>query len=140
MYKNINVNLLSLPKIEVACGLWAHWDSVTKINTDILEWIKNTYKEKPKYVVLESLEEVAYTLDDAIKNGGKEYLISEDVYIKLRSILKKRELRIGGNGFNMANMLFLSGISPIVSYPVRSRKLMQASPKFRIVSTFWLAK
>jgi ADP-dependent phosphofructokinase/glucokinase len=133
IYKNINVNLLSLPKIDVACGLWAHWDSVVKMKSYLLNWIVDTYKEKPKYMILESLEEVAYTLDDAIRNGGKEYLISEDVYVKFRSILKDRELRIGGNGFNMAQMLFMAGINPIVSYPSRSRKLMQFSPKFRVV-------
>lgn len=133
IYKNINVNLLSLPRLEVACGLWTHWDSVVKISTDILSWIESTYKEKPKYAVLESLEEVAYTLDNAIKSGGKEYLITEDTYVKFRSILKRRELRLGGNGFNMANMLFLAKTNPIVSCPTRSRKLMQSMPKIRVV-------
>jgi len=40
---------------------------------------------------------------------------------------------MGGNGYNMGNMLFLSGLIPVVSYPIRSKKLMESSPEFKVV-------
>ncbi len=132
-YKNLNINLVDLPKVRVATGLYSHWDSVVKINQDILNWIKEAYKEKPKDSILDSMEEVAYTIDEATKSGGKEFLITEDVYNRLNQFFLKREFRIGGNGFNMGNMLFLSGLTPVVSFPARTKRLMEASPAFKVV-------
>ena len=134
LYKNLNLNLINIPRVRAATGLYSHWDSVVKINEGILNWIEKAYKEKPKSVILESLEEVAYTINEALKNGGKEFLINEYVYNRLSQFFSKREFRIGGNGYNMGNMLFLAGLTPVVSYPIRSAKLMENSPKFRIVS------
>ncbi len=133
LYKNINVNALSLPKIKVATGLYTHWDSIVKVNKSILDWVKQAYKEKPKKPLLSSLEEVVYTIDNAIKNEGSECLISEDVYKKLSQMFSKREFRVGGNGFNMGNMLYLAGLRPVVSYPIRSKKLMESSPDVKVV-------
>ena len=132
-FKNINVNNLVIPEVRVATGLYTHWDSVVKFNQDILEWIKRAYKEEPKGLVLKSIEEVAYTISEAVKNGGKEFLVTEDVYNRLNQFFLKRETRIGGNGFNMGNMLLLTGLTPVVSYPSRSKKLTEVSPKFDIV-------
>lgn len=133
LYKNLNINLINLPKVRVATGLYSHWDSVVKISEDILDWVKKAYKEKPKGSILNSMEEVAYTIDNAIKNGGKEFLITEDVYNRLNQFFMKREFRIGGNGFNMGNMLFLSGLVPVVSFPTRSKKLMESCPEVKVV-------
>lgn len=133
LYKNLNINLINLPKVRVATGLYSHWDSVVKINENISDWVKKAYKEKPKDSMLKSMEEVAYTIDEAIKSGGKEFLIAEDVYNRLNQFFLKREFRIGGNGFNMGNMLFLSGLVPVVSFPTRSKKLMESSPAFKVV-------
>jgi ADP-dependent phosphofructokinase/glucokinase len=132
-YKNLDNTVLKLPKIRVATGLYAHWDSVLKINPNLLNWIDKTEKTEPRDTVLESLEEVAYTLDKAVKGEGREYLISEDVYEKINMLFPKREIRFGGNGFNMGNMLFLSGLKPVISYPSRSKRLIEASPDIDIV-------
>lgn len=140
IYKNLNINLINLPKLRVATGLYSHWDSVVKINENVLNWVKKAYKEEPKNVVLNSLEEVAYTINEALNKEGKEFLISENVYERLNQFFSKREFRIGGNGFNMGNMLFLSGITPVVSYPIRSKKLMESSPEFKVISENKLKK
>ena len=132
-YKNLNINLINLPKVRVATGLYSHWDSVVKINQDILNWIKEAYKEKPKSIVLNSLEEVAYTVNEAIEKGGKEFLISQEVYNRLNQFFMKREFRMGGNGYLMGDMLLLSGLVPIVSYPTRSEKLMKSSTELKVV-------
>jgi ADP-dependent phosphofructokinase/glucokinase len=139
-YKNININLLSLPKVRVATGLYSHWDSVVKINQDILNWTKEAYKEKPKDIILNSLEEVAYTISEALENGGKEFLVSEDVYKRLNQFFSKREFRVGGNGYYMGNMLFLAGLTPVVSFPTRSKKLMESCPELKVVSGYELKR
>jgi ADP-dependent phosphofructokinase/glucokinase len=123
---------LTLPKIRVATGLYSHWDSVIKVNKKVLKWIKNSKKTKPNKIKLESMNEVNYTLNNAIKKGGKEFLISKEVYNELTSIFPKREMRIGGNGNNMGRTLFFLGLNPLVSYPIRSKKLMETSPNFRV--------
>ncbi len=133
LYKNLNLNLIKIPKVRVATGLYSHWDSIVKIDENILNWIKKAYKEEPKGVILNSLEETVFTIKEALENEGKEFLISEDVYNRLDQFFLKREFRIGGNGYNMGNMLFLSEIIPVVSYPIRSKKLMENSPEFKIV-------
>ena len=133
LYKNLNLNLIEIPEVRIGTGLYSHWDSIVKINEDILNWIKKAYKEEPKDVILNSLEEAAFTIKEAIEKEGKEFLISENVYNRLNQFFLKREFRIGGNGYNMGNMLFLSGLIPVVSYPIRSKKLMENSPEFKVV-------
>ena len=115
----------------VATGLYSHWDSIVKIDKKVLEWIKNSKKKKPSETV-KSLEEAVYTLDEAVKKGGMEFLISEKVYNELNSLFPKREMRLGGNGNNMGRTLFYMGFNPLVSYPIRPKKLMLESPDFRI--------
>jgi len=123
---------LRLPKIKVATGIYSHWDSVIKVNKEVMKWVKNSKKTKPDKIKLKSMNEVIYTLNNAIKKGGKEFLISKEVYNELTSIFPKREMRIGGNGNNMGRTLFFLGLNPLVSYPIRPKKLMEASPNFRV--------
>jgi len=115
----------------VATGLYSHWDSVIKVDKKILEWIKNSKKTKPSGTI-KSMSEAVYTIDEAVKKGGKEFLISENVYNELDSLFPKRELRLGGNGNNMGRMLFSMGFNPLVSYPIRPKKLMIRSPDLRV--------
>ena len=128
IYKNFNI-----PKVRVATGLYSHWDSIIKVDKEILKWIKNSKGKKSRKTVLNSIEEIIYTLKDSIKNGDSESLISKKIYDQLNSLFPKREVRIGGNGNNMGRTLFELGITPLVSYPIRSEKLMKASPEFKIV-------
>jgi ADP-dependent phosphofructokinase/glucokinase len=132
-YKNINVNLLSIPRSRVATGLYTNWDSVVKISPNILNWVDKTKKDRPKGIVLQSIEEAAYTLYEAMTTEGKEFLISEGVYEKLKQAFPKREARIGGNGFYMGNMLLMAGLTPVVSYPSRSKRLTESSPDFNVI-------
>ena len=124
------MNLIIPSKIRVATGLYSHWDSIIKIDKKILKWIEKQKKSKPKSTVLNSIEELVYTLKNS--NGDNESLISKKVYDELNSLFPKRKLRTGGNGNNMGRALFDFGIVPLVSYPVRPEKLMKASPKFKI--------
>jgi ADP-dependent phosphofructokinase/glucokinase len=119
-----------MPKVKVATGLYSHWDSIIKVNKDVLKWIKNSKETIPKNVVLNSMQEVAYILKNS--NGDTESLISKKVYNNLSSLFQKRELRTGGNGNNMGRTLFELGITPLVSYPIRPEKLMENSPKFKV--------
>jgi ADP-dependent phosphofructokinase/glucokinase len=93
--------------------------------------VRDSKKTKPEETV-KSLSEAVYTLDEAIKKGGKEFLISEKVYSELNSLFPKRETRLGGNGNNMGRALLSTGLDPLVSYPIRPKKLMHASPDFRV--------
>jgi len=127
LYRN-----LIMPKIKVATGLYSHWDSIIRIDKEILKWIKNSEGVRPNNIVLNSLEEVIYTLKESIKNGDSESLITKKVYNELNSLFPKRELRTGGNGNNMGRALFDLGLMPLVSYPIRPEKLMKASPNFRV--------
>lgn len=127
-YKNLNIN----PKARVATGLYSHWDSVIKVNKEILKWIKNSKGKKSRKTILNSIEEIIYSLKDSIKNGDSESLISKKVYDDLNCLFPKREIRIGGNGNNMGRTLFELGIIPLVSYPIRPEKLMKSSPDFKI--------
>jgi len=129
LYKNL---VIKLPKVRVATGLYSHWDSVIKVDKEIINWIKNSEGIKPKKIVLNSIEEVIYTLKKSIKNGDDESLISKRVYNELNSLLPKREIRIGGNGNNMGRALFDLGILPLVSYPIRPEKLMKSSSDFKV--------
>ncbi|MEM5872423.1 MAG: ADP-dependent glucokinase/phosphofructokinase [Candidatus Aenigmatarchaeota archaeon] len=118
-----------IPKVKVATGLYSHWDSVIKINKKILNWIKQSKGKKPKKIVLNSLEEVIFNLK---KERDNECLISKKAYEKLISLFPKRELRLGGNGNNMGRALFEFGLVPLVSYPIRPKKLMLSSPEFNV--------
>jgi ADP-dependent phosphofructokinase/glucokinase len=125
-------NLINIPKVRVATGLYSHWDSIIKIYKKVLDWINIQRAVKPKDIVLNSIEEIAYSLKNSIKNGDSESLISEHAYHKLNSIFQKRKMRLGGNGNNMGRILFEVGIIPLVSYPIRPEKLMKASPGFKV--------
>lgn len=122
-------NLIKLPKIKVATGLYSHWDSIIKVDEDILSWIKNSRSVKTNNLVLNSMEEVIHTLK---KLSDNESLISRKVYSEINSFFPKREMRLGGNGNNMGRTLLELGINPLVSYPIRSEKLMKTSPNFKV--------
>ena len=115
----------------VATGLYSHWDSIIKVDKKILEWIKGSEKKRPEGSV-KTLGEAVYTLNEAIKKGGKEFLISEKVYNELNSLFPKRKMILGGNGNNMGRILFSLGFNPLVSYPISPKKLMLKSPDFRV--------
>jgi ADP-dependent phosphofructokinase/glucokinase len=123
---------IRLPNARVATGLYSHWDSFVSVNKDVMKWIKSSKKTKPKKTRLNSIEEVVYTLDKAVRKGGEEFLISENVYNELKSIFPKRKKRTGGNGNNMGRTLLSLGMKPLVSYPLRPERLMLASPNFRV--------
>lgn len=116
---------------KVATGLYSHWDSFIKVDKKVLNWIRNSKKTKPVGEI-NSLREAVYTLDEAIKKGGREFLISEKVYKELDSLFPNRKMMLGGNGNNMGRTLFSLGMNPLVSYPLRPESLMKASPKFRV--------
>jgi len=126
-YKN-----LIMPKVRVSTGLYSHLDSIIKIDKNVLDWIKNSNATKPKKLVLDSVEEVIYSLKNSIKNGNSESMITEEVYNELNSLFPKREIRTGGNGNNMGRTLFELGLVPLVSYPLRPEKLMKASLDFKV--------
>jgi len=126
MFRNI-----ILPKTRVATGIYSHWDSIIKVDKEIIKWIKNSNGIKSNNI-LNSIEEVIYSLKDSVKNGDNESLISRKVYNELNLLFPKREFRLGGNGNNMSRALFELGITPLVSYPIRSEKLMKASPNFKV--------
>lgn len=118
-------------KPRVATGLYSHWDSVVKVDKKVVDWIKNSKKTKPSDKI-DSLSKAVFTIEQAMKAGGREFLITEKVYKELDEIFPKRKMMLGGNGNNMGRMLFSLGFNPLVSYPQRPKKLMKASPKFRI--------
>ena len=123
-----------VPDVNVATGFYTNWDSFVKVDEKILGWVKNQPKTPPKpgVVLLESMEEVAYTLDEAFRKGGGEFLISKKVYDKLNSIFSFSERRIGGNGFNMGKALHELGLTPLVSFPCRPLKIMINSPRVKV--------
>jgi len=123
-----------IPDVRVATGFYTNWDSFIKVDEKVLDWIKKGGKAKPKtgQVVLDSLEEALYTLEEALRYGGKEFLISKEVYDELNSFFSSRERRLGGNGCNMGRTLYELGLNPLVSYPCRPVKLMLKSPDFKV--------
>jgi len=116
----------------VATGLYSNWDSFIDVDNKVLEWVKKANKAKPKGIVLETIEEALHTLDKALIEDGKEFLISDSLYSKLDSIFKSRRKALGGNGFHMGRALYELGLEPLVSYPCRPRNIMMASPNFNI--------
>jgi len=122
-------NLVKLPKVRVATGLYSHLDSIIKVDKKVLDWVKKSRAAKPNKLVLDSIEEVVYTLKKSVDN---ESLISKKVYDELDSFFPKRKVRLGGNGNNMGRTLFELGITPLVSYPIRSGELMRVSPNLKV--------
>ncbi|MCP8322820.1 MAG: hypothetical protein L6N96_01385 [Candidatus Methylarchaceae archaeon HK02M2] len=116
----------------VATGLYSNWDSFVNVDYKVLDWIKKSLKTEPKEIVLRSIEEASYTLDKALIKGGKEFLISEEIYSVLNSLFKNRRRALGGNGFHMGRALYELGFEPLVSYPSRPNNIMIASPEFKI--------
>lgn len=123
-----------LPDVNVATGFYTNWDSLIRVDDKVLSWVKNHVKvmPKPEKVFLESLEEVAYTLNEAFRVGGREFLISENVYKKLNQLFSFREKRLGGNGFNMGRALHELGLTPLISYPFRPPSIMLNSPDVKV--------
>lgn len=126
--------IVKLPRVSVACGLYSNWDSVVQVDEKILSWIKMSKKSKPAKPVLQTKQEVFYTLQKALEEGGYEALISEKIFRWLDSKLKPRKKQLGGNGNNMGRVLLELGLKPLVAYPCRPEKLMLASPNFKVVS------
>jgi len=127
-------NIMLISKGRFATGLYANWDSFIKINREALRWIKNLKEAQPRGLVLASLEEATYTLKEAFTRGGREYLISKDLYEKLDSTFRRRRRALGGNGFHMGRALYELGVRTVVSYPCRPPRLMAASPTFQIAN------
>lgn len=123
-----------LPNVNVATGFYTNWDSFIHVNDEVLNWVKSYAKAlpNPERVFLETLEEVAYTLTEAFKVGGREFLISENVYKKLSQLFSFKEKRLGGNGFNMGRALYELGLTPLISYPIRPPSIMLNSPDVKV--------
>ena len=128
------VEALPMPaRARVATGLYVNWDSAVKVDEEILGWLEGVRKAKPESLILEREEEAAYLLDEALKKGGGEHLISERLYQRLKDLTYgKVERRLGGNGFNMGRALLELGVRPLVSYPCRPPSIMYASPTFKV--------
>ena len=73
-YKNLKIKL---PRAKVATGLYSNIDSIIKVSDGVLKRIKKYKPKKPKRDVLNSMGEIVYTLNNAFKRGGSEFLISE---------------------------------------------------------------
>jgi len=121
-----------MPKVRVATGFYTNWDSFVEVTPELLEWIRVSKKTPPSGNVLNSLEEASYTLAEALKSGGREYLISEGLYRKLCSQVGKVTKRLGGNGFHMGCALHELELTPLVSYPYRPRGIMERSPEVKV--------
>jgi len=119
-------------KVKVATGLYVNWDSFVNVNDEVLNWIKNSEALKPSSQILNRIEEAVYTLKEALKTGGKEYLISKNLYDALNIKFKNRVKRLGGNSYHMGKALYTLNIPTLVSYPCRPRSLMLASPDFMV--------
>lgn len=120
--------------VRAATGLYCNWDSFVRVDEGVIRWVKTSRKARPQAVVLKTLKEAAYTLHEAFMEGGREFLISRELYSFLDSFFGRRERRVGGNGYHMGKVLLDMGLRPLVSYPCRPRSLMQASPAFKIAS------
>jgi ADP-dependent phosphofructokinase/glucokinase len=119
-------------KVKVATGLYVNWDSFVNVNDEVLNWIKNSEALKPSSQILNRIEEAVYTLKEALKTGGKEYLISKNLYDALNIKFKNRVKRLGGNSYHMGKALYTLNVPTLVSYPCRPRSLMLASPDFMV--------
>ena len=59
-----------LRKMNVATGFYTNWDTVAKIDDELLRLIKTSGKKKPEGPILNSMEEATYTLAEALESGG----------------------------------------------------------------------
>jgi len=121
-----------LPERRVATGLYVNWDSFIKVDEKVASWVKTSRKARPRDLILTTLEEAAQTLEEAFTRGGREYLISKELYDRLDSTFPGRRRAPGGNGFHMGRALYEMGLRPLVSYPSRPPRLMAASPNFQV--------
>ncbi|MBS7655601.1 hypothetical protein KEJ50_03775 [Candidatus Bathyarchaeota archaeon] len=119
-------------KVKAATGLYVNWDSFVKVDDEVLNWIKSFEALKPSSQILNQLEEAVYTLKKALEEGGKEYLISKNLYDALNAKFKFRVKRVGGNSYHMGKALYTLGVPTLVSYPCRPKNLMLASPNFLV--------
>jgi len=119
-------------KVKAATGLYVNWDSFVKVDDEVLNWIKSFKALKPSSQILNQIEEAVYTLKKALEEGGKEYLISKNLYDALNAKFKFRVKRVGGNSYHMGRALYTLGVPTLVSYPCRPRNLMLASPNFLV--------
>jgi len=120
-------------KSRVATGLYVNWDSAVKVDEEVLAWAEAASTSPPESLTVESEGEAAYLLMEAVKKGGGEHLISEELYRRLRSLFGlKAERRLGGNGYHMGRALLELGVKPLVSYPCRPPAIMYSSPIFKV--------
>ena len=120
-------------KSRVATGLYVNWDSAVKVDEEVLAWAEAASTSPPETLTVESEGEAAYLLMEAVKKGGGEHLISEELYRRLRSLFGlKAERRLGGNGYHMGRALLELGVKPLVSYPCRPPAIMYSSPIFKV--------
>jgi ADP-dependent phosphofructokinase/glucokinase len=113
--------------------MYSHWDSILRVDSNVLKWISNTKKSRPKQV-LSSAGQAAFSLNESMTCGDTENLITEGLYRKLHKLFPKRSISLGGNGNNMGRALVKYGITPLVSYPSRPKRLMLACESFNIAS------
>jgi len=123
-----------LGNVKVSTGLYVNWDSFIKVDDKVLNWMQNHQRKRPEGFILQSAAEAVHTLDEAFREGGREFLISEHLYSLLNEVFTERERRLGGNGYHMGRALYDLGFNPLVSYPLRPKGLMEASPEFRVAS------
>ena len=123
-----------LSAVKAATGLYVNWDTVARVDEKTLFWLKSTNKEKPRDVILRKETELAYALELALQEGGREYLVSKSLYDKVNRLFPKRERRLGGNGFNMGRALMMLGLHPLVAYPCRPKDIMYHSPPFKVAT------
>ena len=121
-----------MPKVRVATGFYTNCDSFVEVTPELLKWIRTSEKTSPSGTVINSLEEASCTLAEALKSGGREHLISEELYSKLCSQVGEMKKRLGGNGFHMGCALHQLGLTPLVSYPCRPKGIMQRSPEVKV--------
>ncbi len=119
-------------RVKVAAGLYVNWDSFIRVDDAVLSWVRNHLRNRVDGLILQTEAEAVYTLSEALREGGREFLISEQLYSLLDNVFKNRERRLGGNGYHMGRALNELGFCPLVSYPLRPAVLMEASPEFRV--------
>ncbi len=120
-------------KVRVATGLYVNWDSALKVDEEVLAWAEASSTRPPRGSTLRDEGEAAYLLMEAVRKGGGEHLISEELYRRLKELFSwKIERRLGGNGFHMGKALLELGVRPLVSYPCRPKAIMYSSPTFKV--------
>lgn len=120
------------PNLKIATGFYTIWDIFGELNEGVSNWLRNQEKKKPKTELLNTVDEAAYTFNQAFESGGREYLVTEGLQAKLKNIFKINEMRLGGNGYHMGRAIYDLGVIPLVSYPCRPKSIMAASPNFKV--------